>query len=252
MANINVEKRGAVLRLTFNRPEALNAVNQATIGELEHAVGSLRDDPDVRVAILTGSGEKAFVAGADIRELPVGDVLKSRPFAERMQRLTRDLETCGKPVIAAVNGYALGGGMEIVLACTIRLASEKAKFGLPEINLGIMPGWGGTQRLSRIVGVGRALAWTLTGDHISAQEALQMGLVAKVVPPERLQPEADEWADRLVKKSAPALQCIMQAVRASAELPIDRGLELEANLLSLLLATPEAAEGIRAFLEKRK
>lgn len=252
MPNILTEKKDGVLTITFNRPEALNAINRATVEELDRAIRTLTEDADIKVGILTGAGDKAFVAGADVKEIPLGDTAKGKAFVEQVQKVTRRLETCGKPTIAAINGYALGGGLEMALSCTIRIASEKAKVGLPEINLGIMPGWGGTQRLARFVGVGRALLPTLTGDHIGAAEALQMGLVSKVVPPEKLMEEAEGLAKKLAQKSGPAMKAIMQSIREGIERPIDKGLELEAELFSKLVITREAVDGVKAFLEKRK
>lgn len=252
MPNLLIEKKNSILKITFDRPEALNAVNQETAAELDKAVATLAGDPEIKVGLFTGAGDKAFVAGADVKEIPLGDPAKSRAFVERMQKVTREIETCRKPTIAAINGFALGGGMEIALACSIRIASEKARMGLPEINLGIMPGWGGTQRLARLVGVGRAMHMTLTGDHITAQEALQIGLVTKVVPPEKLQEEADALAAKLAQKAGPAMAAILQAIKESMELPTSKGLELESRLFEFLSTTKEAAEGVKAFIEKRK
>ncbi|MBI2058598.1 MAG: enoyl-CoA hydratase/isomerase family protein [Nitrospirae bacterium] len=252
MPNVLTETNGSVLKITFNRPDALNAINQATARELDEAVATLAGDPEVKVGLFTGAGDKAFVAGADVKEIPIGDPAKSRAFIERMQKVTREIETCRKPTIAAINGFALGGGMEVALACSIRIASEKAKMGLPEINLGIMPGWGGTQRLARLVGVGRAMHLTLTGDFVTAQEALAMGLVTKVVPPEKLAEEADTLAAKLAQKAGPAMAAILQAVKESMELPTSKGLELESRLFEYLSTTQEAAEGVKAFIEKRK
>ena len=246
-----VETRDGVAVVTINRPEKLNALNATAKRELREVMSALRDDPAVAVIVLTGAGEKAFVAGTDIEELTALGPVSGAEFSRDGQAVFDLIETLGKPVIAAVNGYALGGGCELAMACTIRVASEKAKFGQPEVNLGIIPGYGGTQRLPRLVGKGKALEMLLTGTPVGAEEALRLGLVSSVVPPAELLPSADRLARTLASKSRPAVRMILAAVQAASALPLKEGQEKEAELFGASCGTEDAREGITAFLEKR-
>ncbi len=253
--HLHVATADGVTTITINRPQALNVLTAVTMQELEQAFLAARHDPAVRVVILTGSGEKAFVAGGDIREaqasLAGGAVSAREQFASRGQRLMFLIERLGKPVIAAVNGYALGGGSEILQACHLALAAETAKFGQPEINLGFNPCWGGTQRLPRQVGRKHAMALILTGEMIDAQEAYRIGLVNTVVPLKDLMAEAAKLARLLASKSPTALQLCLEAVNRGCEMALDEGLEYEATLFAMAVASGDAQEGTQAFLEKR-
>ncbi|NIM19053.1 MAG: enoyl-CoA hydratase [Candidatus Latescibacteria bacterium] len=249
---IRFEKRDQVAYISLNRPKVLNALNAATIEELEKAFKEAADDDGVRVMVLTGSGDKAFAAGADIAELAGKNAMSGAATAETGQHAFRLLEAMGKPSIAAVNGYALGGGCELAMACTIRIASEKARFGQPEVNLGLIPGYGGTQRLSRLVGKGIALDLILTGRTIDAQEALRIGLVSRVVPQEELMAAVNETAQSLLEKGPIALKAAREAIDRGFEMEFEDGCKLEASLFGLVCATDDMKEGTRAFLEKRK
>jgi enoyl-CoA hydratase len=229
----------------------LNVLNAFTMGELSRAFQSVRDDDDVRVAILTGEGEKAFVAGADINELAPLGAVDARAFAECGQAVFWLVENCGKPVIAAVNGFALGGGCELALACTWRIASENARFGQPEIKLGIIPGYGGTQRLPRLVGQGRALEILLTGEMIHADEACRIGLVNEVLPAGELLPRAEALAHKIIANAPLATRYCLEAVNKGMDMPLAEGLAYEAVLFGLCSSTADKNEGTRAFLEKR-
>jgi len=250
--NILIEINEAVATVTINRPKALNALNGATIGELTQCFQALDVDPAVRVVILTGAGAKAFVAGADIAEMRAFDPVAARGFARNGQRLFSLIETLSKPVIAAVGGFALGGGCELAMACDIRLASDNAKFGQPEINLGTIPGFAGTQRLPRLVGKGRAKELLLTGDIIDAQEAYRIGLVNRVVPQEELVAATRALAAQIAAKGALAVQWCKEAVNRGLEMEIDQACAYEAELFALTFATEDRAEGMGAFVEKRK
>jgi enoyl-CoA hydratase len=244
--------RDRVAFVTVNRPDKLNALNDAVMADLSQAADEITQNADIGGAIITGAGPKAFIAGADI-----GDLAKQGPFdgkrrALRGQDVLRRLETCGKPVIAAVNGFALGGGCELAMACHLRIASENAKFGQPEVKLGIAPGYGGTQRLPRLVGKGRALDLILTGRTIDAQEALQMGLVNRVVPADKLMVEAEQMLRGILKMGPLAVRLAMEAVDHGSDLTLEDGLLLEANHFGLLAATEDTREGLTAFLEKRE
>jgi enoyl-CoA hydratase len=206
----------------------------------------------VHVLVVTGAGEKAFVAGADIAELAALDALSGRETSRRGQRIFRELELCPKPVIAAVNGFALGGGCELALACHMRIASDNAQFGLPEVGLGVIPGYGGTQRLARLVGRGRALEMVLTGRRVGAEEALRMGLVNRVVPLASLLDEARALAAAILANGPVAVRAALEAVQRGLDVPLEAGLELEANIFGVVCATEDMREGLRAFLEKRK
>lgn len=250
--NLLLDRDGAVAVLTINRPQVLNALNAPTVDALRRAALDLKHDPDVRVVILTGAGEKAFVAGADINELAVQRPVDGQEHARRGQHVFDLIENLGKPVIAAINGYALGGGCELALACTIRIAADTARLGQPEINLGIIPGYAGTQRLARLVGKGAALDLLLTGRHITAAEALQVGLVNRVVPAADLMTEARKLASELAAKPPIAMRYIIEAVNRGLEMPLDQGQFLEATLFGLVASTDDMREGTAAFLEKRK
>jgi enoyl-CoA hydratase len=250
--NLLLDRDGPVAVLTINRPQVLNALNSQTLLELHQAILDLKHDPSTRAVIITGAGEKSFVAGADINELAEQTPALGKEHALRGQRLFAAIETMGKPVIAAVNGYALGGGCELAMACTLRLASESARFGQPEINLGLLPGYGGTQRLPRLVGKGAALDLLLTGRQIGAAEALVLGLVNRVVPAASLAAEAKKLAAELAAKAPIAVQYIIEAVQRGLEQPLDTAQFLEATLFGLVASTKDMREGTAAFLAKRK
>jgi enoyl-CoA hydratase len=250
--NLTFDRDGATVVLTINRPKVLNALNSETIDELRRAVLAIKYDAGVRAVIVTGVGEKSFVAGADINELAVNSPAQGKEHALRGQHVFDLIENLGKPVIAAINGYALGGGCELAMACTLRIASETARLGQPEINLGIIPGYAGTQRLARLVGKGIALDLLLTGRQITAQEALQVGLVTRVVAPADLMVEAKRLAGELSTKAPIAVQYIIEAVNRGLEQPFDKAEFLEATLFGLVASTRDMREGTAAFLEKRK
>jgi enoyl-CoA hydratase len=250
--NLLLDRDGAVAVLTINRPQVLNALNTPTIDELRRAVLELKHDQAVHAVIITGAGDKAFVAGADINELAVQRPAQGKEHALRGQHVFDLVENLGKPVIAAINGYALGGGCELALACTLRIAAETARLGQPEINLGIIPGYGGTQRLSRLVGKGVALDLMLSGRQITAQEALHIGLVNRVVPAASLMEEAGKLGSELAAKAPVAAQYIIEAVNRGLEVSFDKAQFLEATLFGLVASTEDMREGTAAFLEKRK
>jgi enoyl-CoA hydratase len=250
--NLIVERDGSVAILTINRPKVLNALNSLTVDELRRAVLELRRDREVRAIVLTGAGDKAFVAGADINELATLRPTEGREHALTGQHVFDVIENLGIPVIAAINGYALGGGCELAMACTLRLASETAKIGQPEISLGIIPGYAGTQRLARLVGKGRALEMLLSGAPISAQEAERIGLVNRVVPPAELMTAARSLAQQLAAHAPTAVTYIINAVNRGLEMPFAEGAAFEATLFGLVTSTDDMREGTRAFLEKRK
>ena len=246
-----VETADRVRTLTINRPEKLNALNGEVMASLERALEAARGDESVGVVIITGAGEKAFIAGADIGELSKLSPVDGREHALRGQAVVAKLETLGKPVIAAINGYALGGGCELALACTIRIASENARFGQPEVKLGILPGYGGSQRLARLVGEGRAMQLCLTAEQIDAQEAWRIGLVNKVVPAGQAVAAAKEMAKAILANGPIACRYVLEAVHRGLEMPLAEGLVLEATLFGLCAATSDTKEGMTAFLEKR-
>ena len=250
--SLQIDRDGAVAVVTVNRPKVLNALNTQTMDELRRTILALRHDDSVRAVILTGAGEKSFVAGADINELAVQTPAGGREHALRGQHVLDLIENMGKPVIAAVNGFALGGGCELAMACTLRIASEHARFGQPEINLGIIPGYAGTQRLARLVGAGRALEILLTGEQISAQEARRLGLVNRVVPAGELMNEARKLAATLAAKAPIAVRYIIDAVNKGARMTLPEAQVFEATLFGLVASTDDMHEGTRAFLEKRK
>jgi enoyl-CoA hydratase len=249
--NILYESRDAIARITFNRPKVLNALNRKTIEELHHALLDARDDAGVRVLILTGAGEKSFVAGADISELAVQTPVNGKEFSLYGQSVFHLLETMGKPSICAINGFALGGGCELALSCTIRIASKTAKIGQPEVKLGILPGYGGSQRLVRLCGKGVAHELCLTGEMFSAEEAMRIGLVNHIYEPAELLPAAEAMAKKIIANAPLAVKYAMEAVERGVEMPQEEGLFLEATLFGLACATEDMREGTKAFLEKR-
>lgn len=246
------ERRGAVEIVTFNRPEAMNALNRQTLEELEGAVEEIARDDAVGAVVFTGTGPKAFVAGADINQFVDLDVFTAGEFAERTLGIFRRVEESQKPSIAAVNGFCLGGGVEFSLSCDLRIASENARFGQPEVNLGIIPGWGGTQRLQRLVGPGWARQLILTGDMIDAQTALRIGLVNEVLPQETLLERAVEIAERMGGRARRAVALSKQAILRGAEMSLIDGLKFETAMWQLSFGTEDRKEGVAAFLEKRK
>jgi enoyl-CoA hydratase len=241
-----------IARITVNRPDKLNALNAIVIAELGDAVTRIETDSAVRGVIVTGAGGKAFVAGADINELTEQGASGGRARAVAGQQVFRRLERCGKPVIAAVNGFALGGGCELAMACHLRVASENAKFGQPEVKLGIAPGYGGTVRLPRLIGKARALELLLTGETIDAVEAHRIGLVNRVVPAERLLGETEALLRAILANGPLAVRACLEAVDAGLEMGMDQAFLLEANYFGLLSATEDMREGTKAFVEKRK
>ena len=248
---LQVERDGAIAVVTITRPKVLNALNAATLAELGQAFDALAADEAVRAIVLTGAGEKSFVAGADINELAVQTPVQGKEHAAAGQRVFDRIETLGKPVIAAINGFALGGGCELAMACTLRIAVDTARLGQPEINLGLLPGYGGSQRLPRLVGRGVALELLLTGDMISAARAFEIGLVNRVVPAADLLAEARKLAAVLAGKAPVAVRYILEAVQHGAEMPLADAQHLEATLFGLVATTDDMREGTRAFLEKR-
>jgi enoyl-CoA hydratase/carnithine racemase len=249
--NIILEKKNAIAYVTVNRPKVLNALNMATMEELRTAFHDIKNDKVIRVVILTGAGEKAFIAGADISELAKHDAVSGKQYTHRGQSVLNLIENLGKPVIACINGFALGGGCEIAMACTIRLASENAKLGQPEVKLGIIPGYGGTQRLPRLVGKGVAMQMVLAGEMITAPEAHRIRLVNEVTAPGDLIPRAEAIAAKIIANAPLAVQYAMEAVHRGMEMTLAEGLYLEATLFGVCCATEDKSEGTTAFLEKR-
>ena len=250
--NILFEKRDSIAYITFNRPKVLNALNRNTVEELRDALLDARDDSSVRVVILTGTGEKSFVAGADIGELAQRTPVDGKDFSLFGQSVFHLLETLGKPSICAINGFALGGGCELALSCTIRLASKTAKLGQPEVKLGIIPGYGGSQRLARLCGKGVAHEMCLTGEMITAEEAQRIGLVNHIYEPAELLSVAEALAKKIIASAPLAVKYTMEAIERGIEMPQEEGLFLEATLFGLSCATDDMREGTKAFLEKRK
>jgi enoyl-CoA hydratase len=250
MDNVKTEVRDGICIITIDRPK-VNALNAQTIGEIREAFDAARDDEAVKAVILTGGGEKAFVAGADIAELATMTPISGKEVSARGQDVFSAIERFPKPVIAAINGFALGGGCELALACHIRIASEKAQIGLPEVTLGIIPGYGGTQRLPRLVGKGKAFEMVCTGDALSAAEAERIGLVNKVVPADQLMAAAEEMAKKIASRSPVAVRAAIEAVNSGTDMSLDDGQLLESTLFGLLCATEDMKEGMAAFLEKR-
>ena len=250
--NLLLERDGAVAIVTLDRPKVLNALNNQTLAELSACMATLKADESVRAIILTGAGEKSFVAGADINELATQSPVEGQAHARRGQLIFDAIEQLGKPVIAAINGFALGGGCELAMACTIRLAADTARFGQPEINLGLIPGYAGSQRLPRLVGKGIAMEILLTGDMVSAPRAYEIGLVNRVVPAAELMTEATKLAQALAAKAPIAVRFIIEAVNQGLESPFAAGEYLETALFGTIASSEDMREGTKAFLEKRK
>lgn len=250
--NLAIVDSGAVRTITVNRPDKLNALNRETLNELTLAFVQAGQEDSVRCVVLAGSGDKAFVAGADIAEMHAYTPVQAQGFSRTGQRLMTTIERLGKPVVARIQGFALGGGMELAMACHLRVASEKAKFGQPEINLGLIPGFGGTQRLLRLAGRAAALELCLTGSTIGAQRAFELGVVTRVVAPEALDEAVAALAGQLAAAAPLAAAGILDAVLQGGEATIDQGLEFETQGFALAFATEDMREGTRAFLEKRK
>src|SRR5213082_2375517 len=249
--NLRLDTKNQIAYVTIDRPKVLNALNMATMGELRNAFTDLKQDREVRVVILTGAGEKSFVAGADIGELQKNNPVEAKEYTHRGQAVLDLIENLGKPVICCINGFALGGGCEIAMACTMRLASENAKLGQPEVKLGIIPGYGGTQRLPRLVGKGIAMQMVLAGEMITAQEAHRIGLVNEVTAPAELIPRAEAIAAKIIANAPLAVQYAMEAVNKGMEMTLSEALYLEAVLFAVACATEDKAEGTKAFLDKR-
>jgi enoyl-CoA hydratase len=249
---ILVEKKDGLATVTFNRPKVMNAMNPTVIAELRAAFDDVRRDPGLRGAIVTGAGDKAFAAGADLSSTAEQSTLQAQEFMRAGKSLLDEIEALGKPVIAAVNGYALGGGLEIAMACTLRIAAEEAKLGQPEVKWGIMPGWGGTQRLPRLVGRGRALELILTGEFIDAQEAYRIGLVNHVVPRSELLARTETILARIAANGPLAVQLSIEAVHKGMDSTLAEGLALESALNAVCMASEDRKEGASAFVEKRK
>lgn len=247
-----IERTGSVARVTLNRPDKLNALNRTSIERLQCGIDELTADASIRAIVLHGAGGKAFVAGADIGELRAQSAISAEHFSRAGQRLMRSIERCPKPVIAAIDGYALGGGLELALACHLRLASASARLGLPEIKLGLLPGFGGTQRLSRLVGRGPALAMMLSGDPIDAERAERLGLVERVAEGVDVVEAAMERAGTLATAAPLAVAAILETVDRGLDMPLDAALDLESLRFGLLMASEDAHEGTAAFLEKRR
>jgi enoyl-CoA hydratase len=251
LENLRYQLRLPLAVVTIDRPKVLNALNHRSMTELELVFTDIRENDSIRAVLITGGGEKAFVAGADIGELASVSALEGEQLARRGQRIFSLIENCGKPVIACINGFALGGGCELALACTLRIASSSARLGQPEVKLGILPGYGGTQRLPRLIGKGAALKLILTGEIISAEEALRIGLVDEVTSPDQLLARGEQIAQAIAGMAPLAVRDSIRAVNAGYDLPLAAGLELEASLFGLACSTNDKAEGVRAFLEKR-
>lgn len=250
-ANLLIELNGAVAWVTVNRPDKLNALNRATLTELQSAFDALRADAQVRVIVLTGSGPKAFVAGADIAEMRGLNAIEARDFSKLGQDLMLSIEQCGKPVIAMINGFALGGGLELAMACAIRVAGDNAKLGQPEVNLGLIPGFGGSQRLVRLCGKAVALDLCLSGQPIDAARALAVNLVTRVFPADSLRAETAKLAEHIAGLAPLALRGVLDCVRYGAESPLDAGLDYESQSFGLLFASDDMRAGTAAFLERK-
>jgi enoyl-CoA hydratase len=249
--NLLVDQSERIATVTFNRPKVLNALNARTIDELDECVRGLEQDSEVGSVIFTGSGEKAFVAGADITELARYSPQQAQECALRGQSVFARIERLGKPTIAAINGYALGGGCELAIACSMRIAGRNARIGQPEVKIGITPGYGGSQRLPRLIGKGMALEMILTGEPLSAEDALRCGLVNHVVAPEELLPAARALAKKILANAPLAIRYSLDAVNQGVEQPLDQALFLESSLFGMAFATEDMREGTEAFLEKR-
>lgn len=250
-ANLLIELNGAVAWVTVNRPDKLNALNRATLTELQSAFDALRADAQVRVIVLTGAGPKAFVAGADIAEMRGLNAIEARDFSKLGQDLMLSIEQCGKPVIAMINGFALGGGLELAMACAIRVAGDNARMGQPEVNLGLIPGFGGSQRLVRLCGKAVALDLCLSGQPIDAARALAVNLVTRVFPADSLRAETAKLAEHIAGLAPLALRGVLDCVRYGAEAPLDAGLDYESQSFGLLFASEDMRAGTAAFLERK-
>jgi enoyl-CoA hydratase len=249
--NITLEKKGAVALLTINRPKVMNALNDATVGELAHAFDAVGADDDVRALVITGSGDKAFIAGADINELARMNPLGAKALAFKGQQTLTRLEHLGKPSIAMINGFALGGGCELALACTLRTMSTKARIGLPEVSLGIIPGYGGTQRLARIAGPGVAREWVLTGDMFDAAEAHRVGVANRIFEPEQLEEGTMKMVNTILGRAPVAVRLAMDTIRRGTNMSQAEGELIETDMFGLAATTEDMKEGMAAFLEKR-
>lgn len=252
MTNILLEKKGLIAVATINRPKALNALNSEVLTDLDELVSAVKADADIRALVITGSGEKAFVAGADIGEMSTLTKEGGEAFGKHGNNVFRAIETLPIPTIAAVNGFALGGGCELSMACDIRLASEKAKFGQPEVGLGIIPGFGGTQRMARIIGTGPAMELIYTADTIDAQRALEIGMVNHVVPADQLMDEAMKLAQKICANAQKAIRASKLAIRRGIDCDISTAVSYEALAFATCFGTEDQKEGMQAFLEKRK
>ncbi|WP_303721663.1 enoyl-CoA hydratase-related protein [Malonomonas rubra] len=250
-ANLLLEIENQVALLTINRPKALNSLNPQTLDELSQAIAALQENPEVKVIIITGAGEKAFVAGGDISVMQPLNPLEARQVARQAQQVFNNIEYGAKVVIGAINGYALGGGCELAMACDIRIASDNAKFGQPEINLGIIPGWAGTQRLPRLIGKGKAKELMFTGEMINAAEAVQLGLANHAVPQADLLKTAKQMAEKIAAKPQVAVRLVKEAVDKGIEMESQKAFAYEAELFGLCFSTEDQKEGMDAFLEKR-
>jgi len=250
--NLILEKNNSIITITINRPDKLNALNHLTLEELNATFKEIEQDKQIKGIILTGAGNKAFVAGADISEIRHFDLIDGKEFARFGQQVFTDIENCTKPVIALVNGFALGGGCELAMACHIRIASENAKFGQPEVNLGLIPGYGGTQRMPRLIGKGRALELLLTGNMISATRAYEIGLVNLVVPAEELNSSGDKMMQTILTKAPLATEYVIESVNRGLNLILEQGIKLEADYFGMSCSSNDMKEGTSAFLEKHK
>jgi enoyl-CoA hydratase len=250
--NIIFEKENQIGFVTLNRPEVYNALNAVLLGELGEVVEEIKKDPDIGVVILTGAGEKAFVSGADIGEIPASNAILAWSTSRDHQSILNQLERLGKPSIAAINGFCLGGGLELAMACTLRIASENAKLGLPELGLGLVPGYGGTQRLLRLVGKGKAFEMILTAKAIDAQEAYRVGLINHVVSQTELIPKAKQMAESILKNGPTAIRLAMDLVLRGMDMSLDHSMAFESAMTSVSLMSEEAAQRLKAFLEKKK
>ncbi len=250
--NILLKIENRIGFITLNRPEVYNALNAALLGELGEALDHIRENPEIGMVILTGAGEKAFVSGADISEIPASNALLAWDTSRKHQSVLNQLERLGKPSIAAINGYCLGGGLEIAMACTLRIASENARLGLPELGLGLVPGFGGTQRLTRLVGRTKAMEMILTAKPIDAQEAFRIGLINQIVPLSELVPKAVEMAESILKNGSTAIRLAMDLMLRGQDMSLDDSMAFESAISSISLMSPEAAQRLKAFLEKKK
>lgn len=250
--NLIVEGDAAIVTMTVNRPDKLNAIDERTAVELLDAFNRLDTQDEVRVIILTGAGDRSFIAGGDIAAMSRMSLQEGEKFVYLGHNLTKAMERSNKVVIAAVNGFALGGGSELAMACDIRIASEKAQFGLPEVTVGLFPGWGGTQRLGRLIGKGRAKELIFTGERVSADEAYRLGLVNKVVTPEQLMPYTRQLAERILANSQNAIRQAKKALNEGLEVSLDQGLVIEAEAWLVNFSTADRVEGLTAFVEKRQ